>query len=361
MLKRRVPKRWDDLTPEWMTAAVAARHPGARVGAITVVTRDDGTNRRARLGLSYEAGSGPGTVFVKAHNDAHRIVHLRNGNLFGEARLFGSGAALPLEHPVVYRAVVDRPHLDFLIVMEDLAARGADPRDSTRPMTAAQVAGGLRGLARLHGAYWGLTRASRPGLRWVKTWKPTKGWLIGLGKRVPAGLERAADRLPPQVRRLDADGLLALWTGYVETLADGPMTLLHGDTHIGNTYVLPDGEVGFLDWQVVRRGNWSHDVGHFLIGALTEEDRRSAETGLVEEYRQALEVPGGGGAPAAEEAWLRYRASAVYGLVIWLSTLGSAGYQRPEVSLALVERFSAAFAELEAEDALARLRRGTGA
>ncbi|MFC5752227.1 phosphotransferase [Actinomadura rugatobispora] len=356
-MRRRVPKRWDDLTPEWMTAALAAEHPGARVGEISVVARDDGTNRRARLGLSYAAGSGPGTVFVKAHNDAHRIVHLRNGNLFGEARLFGSGVTLPLEHPVVYRAVVDRPHLDFLIVMEDLKARGADPRDSTRPMTTEQVANGLRGLARMHGAYWGLSRATRPGLRWVKTWKPTKGWQVGLRKRVPAGLERAADRLPQEVGRLDADGLVDLWVRYVETLTDGPMTLLHGDTHIGNTYVLPDGEVGFLDWQVVRRGNWSHDVGHFLIGALPEEDRRDAETGLVEEYRRSLEAAGAAG-PSAEEAWLRYRASAVYGLVIWLSTLGSAGYQRPEVSLALVERFSAAYAELEAEDALARLRSG---
>ena len=89
-MRRRVPKRWDDLTPEWMTAAVAARHPGARVGEVTVIAYDDGSNRRARLGLTYESGGGPATVFVKAHNAAHCIVHLRNGNLFGEARLFGS-------------------------------------------------------------------------------------------------------------------------------------------------------------------------------------------------------------------------------------------------------------------------------
>jgi aminoglycoside phosphotransferase (APT) family kinase protein len=55
-----------------------------------------------------------------------------------------------------------------------------------------------------------------------------------------------------------------------------PQTLLHGDPHIGSTYVLPDDDVGFLDWQMARRGNWSLDLGYFLQGALTIEDRRAA-------------------------------------------------------------------------------------
>ena len=44
-----VPKTWDDITPEWMSAALAAAHPGATVETVTVESRDDGTNRRARL------------------------------------------------------------------------------------------------------------------------------------------------------------------------------------------------------------------------------------------------------------------------------------------------------------------------
>ena len=55
-----VPKTWDDITPEWMSAALAADFPGARVDTVTVELRDDGTNRRARLGLTYQAGNGPG-------------------------------------------------------------------------------------------------------------------------------------------------------------------------------------------------------------------------------------------------------------------------------------------------------------
>jgi hypothetical protein len=334
-----------------MTATLARKYPGAEVGHVTIVTRDDGTNRRARFGLTYAAGAGPETVFMKAHDPAHRLVHLRNGNLFGEARLFASELPLPLDHPLVYRSVVDRLRLDFLLVMEDLNARGADPRDATRPMTVDQVANGLRGLARLHSRYWGLTRRSHPKLRWVRTWAPTKGWQVGLRRRVPTGLERSAGHLPDAVADFDGDAIVDLWVRYVATLDEGALTLLHGDAHVGNTYVLPDDDVGFLDWQVVRRGNWSQDVGYFLIGALTEADRRDHDADLVEEYRMALELPDGQ-RPNAAEAWRRYRTSAAYGLAIWLSTLGTDGWQAPEVSSALAQRYAAAFVELETSDAL---------
>jgi hypothetical protein len=123
-----LPKRWEDVTPEWMTAALAIHHPHAVVGEVTVLLRDDGTNRRARLGLTYAAGAGPATVFVKAHDPARRLVHLRNGNLFGEARLFKTGVDLGVEHPIVYKAVVDRRRLDFLLM------RTSSPAAPTREM-----------------------------------------------------------------------------------------------------------------------------------------------------------------------------------------------------------------------------------
>jgi hypothetical protein len=340
-----------------MTRVLADRCPGAKVYDVTIVTRDDGTNRRCRFAVEYAEGDGPASVFLKAHNPKHRLVHLRNRNLFGEARLFGSGAQLPVDRPFVYRSVIDRKRLDFLIVMEDLAARGADPRDATRPMTVDQVADGVRALARLHSRYWGFSSRSEPSLRWVRTWAPTKGWQVGLRKRVPTGLERAGDTLPDDVARRTGDDIVDLWVRSVTTLTRGPMTLLHADAHIGNTYVLPDDTVGFLDWQVVRRGNWSQDVGYFLVGALTTDDRRAADVALLEEYRGALTVPDAE-RPTADEVRLRYRASAAYGLAIWLSTLGTTGWQAHEVSLALAQRYASAFVELDAVDALDRVAAG---
>ena len=354
MPRVRIPKRWEDVTPEWMTAVLARRHPDARVKSVELITRDDGTNRRARFGVTYASGSGPARVFLKAHAPRHRWVHFRNGNLFNEARLFASDAVLPLDHPLVYCSVTELWNLDFLLVMEDIIERGADPRDATRPLTVEQVANGLRSLARLHSHHWNLSRASHPNLAWLKTWAPTKGWQIGLRRRVPIGIARTGGKLPDEVARFDGSQVVDLWARYVEMLGEGPMTLLHADAHIGNTFVLPNNEVGFLDWQVVRRGAWHQDAGYFLVGSLTEADRRASERELMEIYAHALELPADA-RPSPEEVWLWYRTTPAYGLAIWLSTLGTEGYQRPEVSMALVQRYASAFAELETIRALERV------
>jgi hypothetical protein len=353
----RIPRDWGVVTAEWMTSAIASRCPDARVSEVELVESDDGTNRRARFQLTYAEGSGPQRVFLKAHAANHRITHLRNGNLFNEARLFASGADLPIEHPLVYASKADYLRLDFLLVMEDLLTREADPRDAGRPLTVEQVAYGLRGLARLHSAFWEAGIRSRRELGWVKKWRPSKGWQVGLRKCVPRGMERGRDALPDAVLNFGPDKVVDLWVRYVRSLSCQPETLLHGDAHIGNTYVLPDDEVGFLDWQVLRRGNWSQDVGYFLVSALTSADRRRAEADLVELYRTALDVSSCS-RPSRDEAFLWYRASTAYGLTIWLSTLGTDGYQRHEISSILAQRYAAAFVELDGLSALSAITDG---
>jgi hypothetical protein len=347
-----IPERWDDITPAWATAALAARCAGARVDQVEIVKRDDGTNRRAVLRLRYSQGEGPQTLFLKANEPAHRSVHLRNGNLYNEALLFSSKIELPVDHPIVYQAIADQTDANFLLVMEDLTQRGADPRDATRPMTVDQVADGLRGLARLHSQFWDFSANAQPDLAWVKAWEASEGWLVGLRKRIPIGLQRAAGLLPNAMQRYGADDIVEFWRRYVATLSRYPMTLLHGDAHIGNTYVLPNGTVGFLDWQVVRRGEWSQDVGYFLVGSLTEDDRRCHDRDLLNEYRNALRVPAGA-LPSFDQMWRRYRATPAYGLAIWLSTLGTDGWQQPAISIALAQRYACAFDELDTAAALA--------
>ena len=141
-------------------------------------------------------------------------------------------------------------------------------------------------------------------------------------------------------------------------MRSGAQTLLHGDPHIGNTYVTPDDGVGFLDWQVVRTGNPSIDLGYFLQGSCTTEDRRNVERRLVEEYCAALELPADE-RPSSDDVWLRYRASTAHGLTMWLVTAAS-DWHRPEVSLTLSERYAAAFIDLDAATAIEELVSITG-
>ena len=351
-LKPVVPGDWEDVDARWMTRAIRHRHSDAVVGKVHLVTRADGTNRRARFRLEYAQGTGPEFVFCKAHRAGHRWIHWKNGNLFIEARLYASGAELPLETPVVYEAVPDYPRLDFLLVMEDLEQRDAFMRNTTAPLSVDEVASGLRGLASLHSHYWGITASSHPHLRWVKQWEVSEGWTGGLNRRMPLGLSRTEGCVSDSIQALPGPEIVDLWARFVASLATGPQTLLHGDAHIGNVYTLPDGTCGFLDWQVTRRGNWSQDMGYFLVGTLSPEDRRAHEDELLAIYRDALTVPD---KPAMEELRLRYRAGHIYGLAIWLSTLGTDGWQPHDFSRSLVERYGAAFAEQDTVGALDEL------
>lgn len=333
-----------------MTAALRGHHPGAVVDSVSVATRDDGTNRRARLALGYASGSGPATVFAKAIDPEHAdLVELTSG-LYHEPRLFLSEVTLPLDHPTVYQAVIDEQRRDFLLLMEDVAARGADPRDATRPLSVDEAAHGVRGLARLHGAFWGERITTDPALGWVEPFVPFAGLEL-------APLEVAYQRLngsvPAEITAMTGAEIFGdVWARYIRSLTRGPQTLLHGDPHIGNTYVLPDGDVGFLDWQMVRRGNFSLDLGYFLQGSLSVADRRAGERALLEEYLGALGLPAAE-LPSAEQIWLHYRASAAHGLAIWIATLsGGDNWQRPDISLALAQRYATAFTDLDTRAAL---------
>lgn len=347
-----VPADWADVTPEWMTAALIRDFPGAEVAAVEVISRDDGTNRRARLGISYAGGTGPEVVFVKGEG-SWRESHAKNGNLFNEPELFAARLTLPVDHPDPYHVVIDRDALDYVIVMEDVTRRGADPRDATRPMTVAQVENGVRQLAALHSSYWDLV-SSAPGLEWLQTWEATEGWRQSLGPGLPIGRSRAAGLLPgPLANRRDED-LLDLCMRSISTFATGRMTLLHADPHIGNTYVLPDDGVGFLDWQVCRRGSWAMDLSYYVVSALSTADRRDAEDRLLDSYLRSLTVPKAD-LPDPDEIRLRYSAAHPYGLVVWLVTHQSDRSQRPEVCRALIERFAAAFTDGASAQALDRL------
>ncbi len=171
---------------------------------------------------------------------------------------------------------------------------------------------------------------------------------------IVVGLERTADSVPQQVRDLSAREIEDCWIQYIATMEDEPHTLLHGDPHVGNTYVLPDGRVGFLDWQVLHRGHHALDLGYFLQGALTPENRRSGEVELVRIYHDTLELPDEE-RPTLEDTWLHYRASASHGLALWMATASSDTWQRPEVSLPLARRYAEAFVDLETAFAVADL------
>ena len=351
-----VPRSWQ-LTPEWLTPIIARRYPGARVSRVGLLEDSDGTSSRARFQVEYSEGSGPATIFAKTQGDwGHRLLHWMTGNLYREALLYGSGVTLPVEHPQPLHGAVDRLRLNEVVVMEDLSHRGFTPNDATKPLSVEAVSNGLRELAKLHSTFWRFSAREVPELGWLEPWKVTWTFQLTLRRTCGVGISKLRDRLPAEVAALGARGMERWWTRYVRTVGRGPLTLLHGDPHVGNSYLLPGGELGFLDWACVRLGNWAFDVGYFLVSALDVAERRAHEADLIESHRRALEVPEPD-RPSSEEAWLRYRSSTAYGLAVWLATSSNFDYQRREICSNLVERFGAAFVDLDTRAAVESLER----
>lgn len=327
-----------------MTAALSARFPGASVERVRISDLAAGTNGRARLWLRYRSGAGPAAVFVKREGRLfNRLALSALGAVDAEARLFASAVALPLEHPDPYAATMDRRRLAAVVVMEDVTQRGARPNAATAPLGVDAVARGLEGLAHLHAAHWG--RPLPDALAWLQPWRLGPAWAPVSAASLAWGRRRL--RAGGHGGLLPCAGIAELEAGFRRwalTAASGPQTLLHGDPHPGNTYTLADGGVGFYDWQLVRTGHATHDVGYFVISSLEVAERRTHEADLLAGYLQAL-----GkclvGPPGFAHFWTRYRQSAAYGLGCWLHTLTGGGFQPLDVCLATIERFAAAYAD----------------
>ena len=349
-----VPSSLRQVTPSWMTSALAASHPGAVVSDVRLGPIDVGTTSRATAALDYSRGSGPTTVFLKAQGTLdHRLVLAGIRGLRPEAWYFSSDDRPVVESPRAYACAIDSARLRTLLVLEDITGRGATPHIATTARSPEEVAAGLATLARLHARYW--DRPLPASMRFLRPWSLATLWSpLGLAGAVlgPRGLRGAgrADLLPRHVRG-PAD-LARSFTRCAAIARTGPSTVLHGDAHVGNSYSLPDGSVGFYDWQLVRTGSYMHDVSYFLISALTVADRRAHQRDLLAGYLDELRghgVP----VPAADEAWTRFRATSAYGLGIFLQTLMLGGYQIDAVSETCIERFGAAVDDLRADQAQA--------
>jgi Ecdysteroid kinase-like family len=339
-----VPRSWSDIDAAWMSRALSREVPGTVVHAVRIMDVSDGTNRRARVQLTYQANPGPARVFVKREGGiVQRLALAALDANQAEARLFRSRAPLPIEHPRCLDAATNRH--GTVIVLEDVTLRHAVPSVATQPLPVDVVRRGLVGLASLHAAYWG--RALPEALGFVGPWRYEGAWR----PFSYASLVRARHLLRSQgpkaalAAAFDASTIERGFHRWAQLASSGPQTLLHGDPHVANTYVLDDGSVGFFDWQLVRRGTWAHDVGYFLVSALSSADRRAHERELLAAYLAALGA-GGVQPPDPDDAWSLYVATPSYGLASWLHTLAGGIFQPRDDCLAIIGRFAAAARDL---------------
>src|SRR5690606_25625704 len=161
----------------------------------------------------------------------------------------------------------------------------------TEAISLAQVESLLDQLAILHARYWESPRFEGD-MSWVQS--HVKGEVSTLQNEAATPLiqheidsENFKREMVQRLRTTGAQmraGMMAVQKLH-STL---PQTLLHGDTHLGNTYLLPGDRGGFLDWQLMVRGYCMHDVNYLITTALSIEQRRNHEQELLRRYLAKL-------------------------------------------------------------------------
>jgi hypothetical protein len=352
----------EDLTAEVLTEVLAIKYPGVHVDAVEIVsTKRCGegiasTADRMVLDVSYADGSAgdlPERLVLKT---MLVLPHAPSEMFETEVRFYNDlRPSLSVETPRCFAASFDPGTGQFGLLLEDLEERGARFPHATEDVSPDQARALLDQLASLHAQFWQSPRFATD-LAWVAT--PTAGGMSGIFKRHGLALISNQVRRHPFKQELIAPlglSLEELWAALATAerlLEAAPVTLLHGDSHIANTYLLPDGSGGLLDWQLQLRGCWAHDVVYLLSTALNPRVRRAEGHALLGGYLDALAAYGVRDAPDLAEAWEWCRRAVLWGLVIgWLITPPE-NYGR-EITAANTKRMVAAVEDFDALGAIA--------
>lgn len=333
----RGPRRATDVTAQWLTDKVGSRAPGAVALDVEPLDGTTGTTDRGRIGVTWnEAGVDaglPSSVFIKSTplSAKNRTMVASLDMAVNEVNFYRHvGDALGDLAPKAWftYAGVGARHL---LVLEDLVARGCRPHALADDCGIDHARSVIEALAQLHATYWEDPRLGTH-FGWARTWsrRPGHSVLATFYKRGRKGA-LALDRpeITPAVRRL-ASALDRHADTYYHEFETGPLTLLHGDSHLGNTYRLPDGRAGLLDWQVVWHGPGLREVSYFLTGGLEPEVRRPHERELIDLYLDGLRTHGVTDPPTPSEAFDLYRLYAAEAWDATAMTIAWPGLQAPE-------------------------------
>jgi Ecdysteroid kinase-like family len=329
MPKIKIPDRVADITPDLLQAAIAELHPGVCIVGVEILEAVGlqemvSTAGRVKLRLRYGVDSPPlpEQVLVKMVVDeagCPAILYETETKVYRDFL-----PDLPITKPMCLAAVYDEQTGTFLLILEDLSVSGAYfPNVLKPPLTGVQVGKLVDVLATVHAHYWEHPRLWEAS-RWLGAATNGSQFDFFDSAAVPL-IQKLAAECPYRQDLITRTGRspARLWENVkaVHRHHDKifPTTLQHGDTGAHNTYQLPDGRVGFLDWQLAHRGAWPRDLHYLVCTSLSVADRRVHEKALVERYLGRLTSLGVRNLPSIDSAMEEFGRAIIWGFTIgWL-------------------------------------------
>lgn len=334
-----VPTRIQDITAEYLTGLVSEIRPGIHVESVDILrVRGYGdadnelsvsTSDQISMELKYNQGA-PNDLPTRLLAKMSFAEDMECSNpeleaLFENEVLFYNRIRpdLSIETPLGLGGAYDAHNKRFILLMEDLSPRSPHINSMMNDDDFAVVEAVLDTYARLHATYWESPRF-QTDMAWVQN------QVSGSIEQMFDGSIRQHVINEMQRERFKTEFAQELGMTEEEMFfgekalkrhhATFPQTFLHGDAHFANTYVLPDGTGGLLDWQVSTSGFYMFDICYFIQTALSVEGRRNKERELLAFYHDRLRAHGVVNAPDAETAWLEYRRSLHHGFYLgWLT------------------------------------------
>jgi hypothetical protein len=354
---RPLPLELDAIDRDWLTVALRTRAPDVAVEAVSVVDVNRGTCTKIRLRLQMDSAGRragiPDTVILKGGFEPHsrKMWYMHESEVRAYRDLI---PALGLPSPACYFADYDEQCQQGIVIIEDLVARGVTFCSALKPQTHDEAARRLEVLARFHAQTWG-SRDLTDGGRWAwasdmserarvyfSDWLEADTW-----RRFVASPRGAAASVHFHDRNWLRDALdrMAIYSHRL------PHCVAHGDTHLGNLYVDPDGTPGFFDPQP-HHAPGMMEVAYHLAGGLDTADRRRWEGALVKHYLDALAAHGVQ-PPTFDEAMEQFGLFLTLGYCIFM--VNESFFQPEAINTAYVARFSAAMIDHDTAGLLRRV------
>jgi hypothetical protein len=309
------------LTPDWLTAALAASGVTDGAAVTDVDLTPVGTGQMCdsvRLRLTFDRPTpAPTTIIAKlpAADPTSRATALALRSYETEVRFYQQLAPqLPMRTPHVFHADIDVATASFVLLLEDMAP--AQQGDQLAGCSPEQAVIAVDELVKLHAPRW--DDPTLADLEWLHR-DPESGnaFLLGMLPVFWDGFrERYADRLGDDVHEA-GDALFANLERFV--LREGaPLTVVHGDYRLDNLlFGDPGGKapIAVVDWQTSAHGNGLGDVAYFIGAGLLAEDRREHEQDLVRRYHDGIVAAGVKGYDW-DRCWLDHRRGTWSGLIM---------------------------------------------
>ncbi len=296
---RQVPSTMDDVTPEWLEAALREARslpPGTGVASLGVEPLGAGVGLLGELARLRPVYSGaacdlPATLILKLPS-AHEANRAR-GNQFGfygrEIRFYDEVAAkLELRVPRCFHAAMDDDAGSFALVLEDLGGLGA--ADQVEGLREDQAMIAVEHIARFHASWW-----DAPELEALH-WLPPSDGPVTM-QAAPAYRECWPMFLERFGRYVPEGGVAvgkAVGEAYEELLEVGgmrPWTIVHCDFRLDNMFfgaVGSDDEFALVDWQLSTKGGGCYDIAYLLCQSMPVERRRAVEEQVLRRWWDVL-------------------------------------------------------------------------